>query len=149
MQDYRTYLDQNHFYNLFYSSCLLCIPTLYTIYLNKLDHLFLVGGTCLTSMLRWGYPANIIFQNIDHNFVKLVFITNFIYIYKSINKHNKDYIYFLCGCLLNILFFYGLATFAFHYKNDLNIIFHMMVHLYTLFGFIISSHFYKSYCKIY
>lgn len=54
MQDYRTYLDQNHFYNLFYSSCLLYIPTLYAIYLNKLDHLFLVGGTCLTSLLRWG-----------------------------------------------------------------------------------------------
>lgn len=149
MENYRTYLEQTHFYNLFYSSSLLCIPTLYTIYLNKLDHLFLIGGTCLTSLLRWGFPANIIFQTIDHNFVKIVFITNFIYIYNSINKHNQEYIYFLCGCLLNILFFYGLGTFAFYCNHDLNIIFHMLVHLYTFIGFMISSHFYKSYCKIY
>ena len=52
MQDYRTYLEQNHFYNHFIAHAYYAYSTLYTIYLNKLDHLFLVGGTCLTSLLR-------------------------------------------------------------------------------------------------
>ena len=85
MQDYSLIWNKIIFI-IYFIAHVLCIPTLYTIYLNKLDHLFLVGGTCLTSLLRWGFPANIIFQNIDHSFVKLVFFTNFFtYINQLIN----------------------------------------------------------------
>ena len=147
--NYRDYLNKNYFHYLLYTSSSLLIPTLCSIYYNSLDHFFLIAGTFLTSILRWGFPFNKFFMTLDHTFVKFVFIAYCIYAYISFNKTNDIYVLIVLGCLLNIFVFYILGCIAFHYKNNLNIPLHIIVHINTMFGFLLSTIYFKTYWKFF
>lgn len=142
---YREYLNDTHFHYLYYSAMTFIFPSLYSLYIHHFDHFLLQFTTFLTSILRWKYPKNTYFELIDHNYVKLVFLTNIFYIYYSINEQNQLYIYFMILLLLSAIIFYILGCIAFHCENNINIPLHMIVHLYTTCGFFVATTIYKSY----
>ena len=144
---YRDYLNDNYFHYLFYSATTFIFPSLYALYLNKIDHFLLFFLTFVTSILRWKYPKDETYLLIDHTFVKLVFMSSIIYIYYSFNERNKFYMYMMMAMLLSVIVFYVLGCIAFHYENDINIPLHMIVHIYSMTSWILATTIYKSFLR--
>ena len=67
----------NEFY-LYISSHFFILPVFLSIYCERYDVLWISTSILCTSLLRWGEPKKIIYQYIDHNWVKLVFLYLFI-----------------------------------------------------------------------
>ena len=59
----------------------------------------------ITSILRWHYTTNKYFQFLDHNYVKLVFITLIYYCFRSFSFKNDIYIYFYICSLISVDYF--------------------------------------------
>ena len=131
-----------------YSSFSFIIPALISLYYGKIDHFILQVLAWLTSIFRWGYPANILFQYLDSIVVKLIFLTNIYYTYKSKTNENDIMIYLIWAILITIFIYYIIGCVCFSHYNNKNIIFHMLVHIYTFVGFLLTTYFYKSFVKI-
>jgi hypothetical protein len=130
-------------YNIFlYITCQsFVLPTLLSLYMKRIDVFWMILSILITSLLRWGNGETVLYQYIDHSWVKIVFIhmiISSIYIIKYIHiEAFKGYC--LLGFLLNILFFFCLEL-AVYKSNfpELFIPYHMIVHFYTCFGFLFS-----------
>ena len=130
---------------LFISSLLFVIPTLLALYFNNIRVFLMTLGITITSLLRWGYRENILYQYIDHNYVKLVFFYELLNVSIATDLYDIYYLTFdgnkeikntlIMYCLLNIAFFFIVAL-IFHYilHSHLNIIFHMIMHVYVVFS---------------
>jgi hypothetical protein len=139
--EYRRYSDQEYYPLLKYSSYLFIIPTLCGFYLKKYTISFAILFVWITSILRWTFTQNLVFQYIDHNYVKIIF---FVSLYMTIlhiiddNKNNVYYI-FLIGILISVFFLFTIAVILDYNMSNKNIIFHMIMHLYSIFGFTIAA----------
>ena len=142
--EYRNKMDIEYFPYLRYSSYLFLIPTACFLYYKKYDFFLMLIIVSLFSILRWTYVKINLYQYIDHSFVKIVFI---ICLYSTLISCTKCGFtsLLLFGCLLNILIFYIVGVYYDFNQNKKNVIFHMMVHLYTTFGLCLSSNHFISY----
>ena len=117
---------------LYVTSHFFLIPVFLSIYMEKYDKLWISTSVLITSLLRWWNPDKIIYQYIDHNWVKIVFLIALLSgvdIFMSTNT-NELYILLYFGSIGSILFFL-LTEFIFIVINP-NILFtlHMYVHFY-------------------
>ena len=134
---------------LFISSLCFIIPTLVALYFKNIRIFVMTLGMTITSLLRWGYRENILYQYIDHNYVKLIFFYELLNVSIGTDLYDVYYLTFdknkeikntiIMYCLLNIAFFFIIGL-IFHYilHSHLNIIFHMIVHIYVIFSSILS-----------
>lgn len=147
IHDYRSIMNKNYFGYFFMSSFAFLIPPLCSIYMNNLDHFVLQLCVFITTFLRWGWRSNYWFMILDHTYVKVLFLFYCWLATQSYNKDNEIYVLLITGILLSIFVFFVLGVIAFKYENDLNVPLHMIVHVYSAFGFAISNFIFKSYLK--
>ena len=114
--DYRNQMDIEYFPYLRYSAYLFLIPTACFLYHKKYDLFLILVIFSLFSILRWTYVKNKLYQNIDHNFVKLLFI---IALYNTIiSCVNCELTSLLIlGCLINIFVFYYIGLLYDYYQS--------------------------------
>lgn len=127
----------NEFY-LYISSHFFIFPVFLSIYCERYDVLWISTSILCTSLLRWGEPKKIIYQYIDNNWVKLVFLYLFISMF-YIFVENTTSIYELvysCGVLFSIVFYYILHEIFTKISCPL----HMYVHFYTVIGLVLMLH---------
>lgn len=136
---------------LYITSHFFLIPVILSIYSNRYDILFFSLTILITSLLRWGYRNIIIYQYIDHNWVKLVYVYFIISIFHLIFYENYCFltICFLFFLKLTILFIFILNMIISNFKNHLTIPLHMIIHFYSIFALImtlfIDYDFFKTY----
>ena len=127
---------------LYVTSHLFLIPVFLSIYMEKYDKLWISTSVLITSLLRWGNPDKIIYQYIDHNWVKIIFLIAFLSgvdIFMSMNT-NEVYILLYFGSIGSILFFW-LTEFIFMVINPKIIVpLHMYVHFYSIITILILFH---------
>lgn len=127
---------------LYVTSHLFLIPIFLSIYMEKYDKLWISTSILITSLLRWGNPDKIIYQYIDHNWVKIIFLIAFLSgvdIFMSMNT-NEVYILLYFGSISSILFFW-LTEFIFMVINPKIIVpLHMYVHFYSIITILILFH---------
>ena len=127
---------------LYVTSHLFLIPVFLSIYMEKYDKLWISTSILITSLLRWGNPDKIIYQYIDHNWVKIIFLIAFLSgvdIFMSMNT-NEVYILLYFGSIGSILFFW-LTEFIFMVINPKIIVpLHMYVHFYSIITILILFH---------
>ena len=127
----------NEFY-LYISSHFFILPVFLSIYCERYDILWISTSILCTSLLRWGEPKKIIYQYIDHNWVKLVFLYLFIsmfYVFVE-NTLSMCEVVYACGVLFSVVFYYILDQTFTKWWCPL----HMYVHFYTVIGLILMLH---------
>tara|TARA_A100001011_G_C13951771_1_gene691544 strand:+ start:74 stop:586 length:513 start_codon:yes stop_codon:yes gene_type:complete len=127
----------NHYY-LYISSHYFLIPLFLCIYTNRYDLGFWILSILVTSILRWGNPTKELYQYIDHNWVKVIFMYFLISTIDMAmkNKMEMTIIVFIFGILLSILIiwlFEYAVYMRYHHKRNWFII-HMLVHFYAIIG---------------
>ena len=143
--EYRKHLDNTYFHNLKYSAFSFLFPSLLCLYMGKYDFFIMQFIVWITSILRWHYTTNIYFQYLDHNYVKLVFITLIYYCFRSFSFKNDIYIYIYICSLISVAITYILSVYLFNLKNNKNVILHMILHGYTCAGFFFTPFVLNSY----
>ena len=127
---------------LYVTSHFFLIPIFLSIYMEKYDKLWISTSVLITSLLRWGNPDKIIYQYIDHNWVKIVFLIALLSgvdIFMSTNT-NELYILLYFGSIGSILFFW-LTEFIFMVINPKILVpLHMYVHFYSIITILILFH---------
>ena len=127
---------------LYVTSHFFLIPVFLSIYMERYDILWISTSVLITSLLRWGNPDKIIYQYIDHNWVKIVFLIALLSgvdIFMSTNT-NELYILLYFGSIGSILFFW-LTEFIFMVINpDILVPLHMYVHFYSIITILILFH---------
>ena len=142
--EYRNQMDIEYFPYLRLSAYLFLIPTACFLYYKKYDLFIILLLFSITSILRWTYVKIKLYQYIDHTYVKIIFIlSSFNALLSVINCELTSLL--LVGCLINILVFYCIGLYYDYSHNKKNVIFHMLVHLYTAFGFSLGSNHFLSY----
>ena len=142
--EYRNKMDIEYFPYLRYSAYLFLVPTVCFLYYKKYDFFLILVIFSLSSILRWTYVKIKLYQLIDHTYVKLVFISAIYHVLISFVKCDLTSL-ILLGCLMSVLIFYTIGVYYDYNKNKKNIIFHMLVHLYSVFGFTLASNHLISY----
>lgn len=135
---YRNTMDNEFFPYLRYSAYLLLIPTMFYLYYKQYGFFLMLFIFSITSILRWSYVKNKLYQVLDHNYVKIVFM---IALYSAIISATKCVMtsLLILGSMMNIVYFYCIGLYYDYYQNKKNVIFHMIVHLHTAFGFYLGS----------
>lgn len=136
--EYRNKMDNEYFPYLRFSAYLFLIPTACFLYYKKYDFFIMLFILSLSSILRWTYVKIKLYQVLDHNYVKIVFM---IALYSALISATKCVMtsLLIIGSMMNILIFYIVGVYYDYYQNKKNVIFHMIVHLYTAFGFYLGS----------
>lgn len=134
---YRRYSEIEYYPFLKYSAFLFIIPALLGIYLKKYMMGFAVLLVWITSVLRWTYTQNLVIEYIDHNYVKIIFLVSLYMTILHLVDDDKNSIYyiFILGIMISIFFLFTTAVIFDYNMSNKNIIFHMMMHLYSIFGF--------------
>ena len=145
--EYRNKMDIEYFPYLRYSAYLFLIPSACFLYYKKYDLFIILLLFSISSILRWTYVKIKLYQTIDHTYVKLVFLLSFYLAIMSIIKCELTSLLIL-GCMINIILFYLLGVYYDYNQNKKNVIFHMLVHLYTFFAFTLGSNHIFSFFKI-
>ena len=70
--DLEELIREQHF--LYISSHFFLLPVFLAIYQDRYDLLWIFVSVLITSLLRWGNRTQVIYQYIDHNWVKIVFV---------------------------------------------------------------------------
>lgn len=142
--DYRNKMDKEYFPYLRYSAYLFLVPTSFYLYYKQYDFFIMLFLFSLTSILRWTYVKTKLYQIIDHTYVKIVFLVS---LYSAVISSTKCILtsLLIIGSMMNIVLFYIVGLYYDYNKNKKNIIFHMLVHLYTMFGFTLGSNHLISY----
>ena len=127
---------------LYVTSHFFLIPVFLSIYMERYDILWISTSVLITSLLRWGNPDKIIYQYIDHNWVKIVFLIALLSgvdIFMLMNT-NEVYILLYFGSVISVLFFW-LIEFIFMVINlKLIVPLHMYVHFYSIVSILILFH---------
>jgi len=127
---------------LYITSHFFLIPVFLSIYMERYDILWVTTSILVTSLLRWGKPDEIIYQYIDHNWVKIIFLLVFMSGVDIFMTTNVDelFIIWYYGSIFSILF-YWLMEWVFIFIHPKIIIpLHMYVHFYTIILTIILFH---------
>lgn len=145
-------LIEKDYYYLYISSHLFLIPVFISIYADRYDILWLSLSVLITSILKWGEPTNVYYQYIDHNWVKIIWMYITISFVEMLFKKPIDScltIYF-AAILLSIVIFFIIGVIMFIFLDPyLCIPIHMLVHFYTVAGFITMLLFDYDYNKLF
>ena len=131
-------------YWLYVSSHFFAIPTFLSIYVNRLDITWIYTSVLFTSLLRWGNRDKILYQYIDHNWVKLVFLYIFITFIEVIieNKNDLCLMIYAFGILFSIICLFILEWCIFRFTNypRVSVTMHLILHFYTVIGGLLCLH---------
>jgi hypothetical protein len=141
---YRDAMNDQYFGNFSISSLAFIIPPLCSVYTNSLDHFILQSCIFITTFLRWGWRDNEMYVLIDHTYAKIIFIYYCWCGIKSLRKDNELEILFGLGLLLSTCMYYILGVLAFENEKDVNVVYHMIVHAYSVFGFSLANFIFES-----
>lgn len=125
---------------LYVSSHFFLIPTFLSIYQERYDVLWIYVSVLATSILRWGSPEVLIYQYLDHNWVKFIFSYLLVcWVFAFIeNKNDFFHCLFVFGILWSILFIFMIEwIFFLFFITKQCIPLHMLLHFYTVIGFVL------------
>ena len=132
-------------YFLYISSHFFVLPVFLSIYMNRYDILWIFTSILLTSLLRWGNNDVVLYQYIDHNWVKIVYLYMVITLFEIAIKNDTDvcFILYASGILFSIPFLFILENIVFIWSStpEFSVPLHMLLHFYTIIGGIVSLHF--------
>lgn len=136
---------------LYISSHFFLLPVFLAIYQDRYDVLLISVSVLITSILRWGNPTQVIYQYIDHNWVKILFIyilySSFITFYEC--EINDIEIVYDLGIIFSICFFFLLESLFYCMRcYKLVIPLHLYVHFYCALGFIIMLNYDYDFMKV-
>ena len=130
---------------LYVSSHFFVLPVFLSIYMNRYDILWIFTSILLTSLLRWGNNDVVLYQYIDHNWVKIVYLYMVITLFEIAIKNDTDvcFILYASGILFSIPFLFILENIVFIWSStpEFSVPLHMLLHFYTIIGGIVSLHF--------
>ena len=131
-------------YFLYLSSHFFVLPVFLSIYMNRYDVLWIFTSILWTSLLRWGNNDVVLYQYIDHNWVKFIFLYMIISFFDAMMEgHMNAYeSIYLFGILASILLLFIIEQIFFILSNNpvLSITIHMILHFYTTIGGIVALH---------
>ena len=117
------------------SGYLFLIPVFLGIYSNRVDIPWIYTSITVTSIYRWGYPEIVLYQYIDHNWVKFVYICAFISTIRiSLEGIIDEYsMIYMWGVLLTIPCIFITSTII-HFCGGISvsICMHMLLHFYSV-----------------
>ena len=127
------YISYDNTKYLFYTSFLFLLTSILNLFNKEFYYSIFNFLLFLTSVLHWNDPYNIIFKTIDLFIVKVV---GFFYLINSfyINEFDRE---FFTSIALCIIIFYFIEHVLDFYKNYQWIIFHMAIHIYGAYLFIL------------
>lgn len=135
------YLNQCNFY-LTWSSLTFLLPVFVSFYIKNIKILILSSILCLCSTLRWKYITNSLVRSIDITYVRILFIVACFLHLKNLydKKYTLESLFVLC-MLLYCMIFYGLSWYFYILErhNNLSLIFHILLHLYSNFAMLFVS----------
>lgn len=143
MYDYekKLKLHQDQCIYLYYSSHLFFISSGYALLRKRYD-LFCISTSILTtSLLRWGYMDNKKYTFIDRHWVKFVFFRFFYSLLLCCFqfKINTFQFCWLFGIMSTVICLYTIEILLFVLTDSkITIALHMLVHFYTVIGFLLS-----------
>ena len=136
---------------LYISSHFFLLPVFLAIYQDRYDILLISVSILITSILRWGNNTQVIYQYIDHNWVKIVFVyllySLFIMFYEF-GISDIEMVYIL-GITFSICFYFLIETILYcmeYYR--LVIPFHLYVHFYSILSFILLLNYNYDFLKV-
>lgn len=136
---------------LYISSHFFLFPVFLAIYQDRYDILLISVSVLITSILRWGNRTQVIYQYIDHNWVKIVFVyllySLFIMFYEF-GISDIEMVYIL-GMTFSICFYFLIETILYcmeYYR--LVIPFHLYVHFYSILSFILLLNYNYDFLKV-
>ena len=131
-------------YFLYLSSHFFVLPVFLSIYMNRYDVLWIFTSILWTSLLRWGNNDVVLYQYIDHNWVKFIFLYMVITMFEIMIKNDSDLcsIVYACGILFSIPFLFILEQIVFIWISapEISVTLHMLLHFYTVIGGIVALH---------
>jgi hypothetical protein len=127
---YVTYDDTKY---LFYTSFLFLISSCFIFLYDSFISSVIIFILFLSSMNHWKRPDNNMIKRIDLTIVKVV---GFLYTIKSFYK-DEFYRVLSTNVAISILIFYVIEHILDFYNNNQWIIFHMAVHIYAAYVFIL------------
>ena len=127
---------------LYVTSHFFLMPVFLSIYMERYDILWISTSVLITSLLRWGNPDKIIYQYIDHNWVKIIFLFVFMSGVDIFMTTNVDEMYILLyfGSIGSILFFWLIELVVMFIYPKILVPLHMYVHFYSIISVIILFH---------
>ena len=138
---FRKNQEENYVF-IYYSSHLFLLPAIYGLYKQNYHAWFISSTILITSLLRWKYINNTLYQYIDHNYVKIVFFLLLYTVFLNIMKNKYDIFinYLLFSLLFNIVFYYLLGVFFDLICHNFNVIFHIIMHINVVFTTLLCSY---------
>ena len=135
--DLEELLREQHY--LYISSHFFLLPVFLAIYQDRYDILLISVSILITSILRWGNSTQVIYQYIDHNWVKIVFVyllySLFIMFYEF-GISDIEMVYIL-GMTFSICFYFLIETILYYMGYYRWVIpFNLYVHFYSILSFI-------------
>ncbi len=147
--DLEELLREQHY--LYISSHFFLLPVFLAIYQDRYDILLISVSILITSILRWGNNTQVIYQYIDHNWVKIVFVyllySLFIMFYEF-GISDIEIVYIL-GITFSICFYFLIETISYYMGYYRWVIpFHLYVHFYSILSFILLLNYNYDFLKI-
>ena len=136
---------------LYISSHFFLFPVFLAIYQDRYDVLLISVSVLITSLLRWGNRTQVIYQYIDHNWVKIVFVyllySLFIMFYEF-GISDIEMVYIL-GMTFSICFYFLIETILYCMEYYRWVIpFHLYVHFYSILSFILLLNYNYDFLKV-
>ena len=127
---------------LYVTSHFFLMPVFLSIYMERYDILWISTSVLITSLLRWGNPDKIIYQYIDHNWVKIIFLFVFMSGVDIFMTTNVDEMYILLyfGSVGSVLFFWLIELVVMFIYPKILVPLHMYVHFCSIISVIILFH---------
>ena len=147
--DLEELLREQHY--LYISSHFFLLPVFLAIYQDRYDILLISVSILITSILRWGNRTQVIYQYIDHNWVKIVFVyllySLFIMFYEF-GISDIEMVYIL-GMTFSICFYFLIETILYYMGYYRWVIpFHLYVHFYSILSFILLLNYNYDFLKV-
>ena len=147
--DLEELLREQHY--LYISSHFFLLPVFLAIYQDRYDILLISVSILITSILRWGNNTQVIYQYIDHNWVKIVFVyllySLFIMFYEF-GISDIEMVYIL-GITFSICFYFLIETILYDMGYYRWVIpFHLYVHFYSILSFILLLNYNYDFLKV-
>ena len=131
--------------SLYVSSHFFVLPVFLSIYIDRHDILWIFTSILFTSLLRWGNNDVVLYQYVDHNWVKIIYLYMVITLFEIAIKNDTDFcfIIYACGILFSIPFLFILEQIVFIWSStpEFSVTLHMLLHFYTIIGGIVCLHF--------
>jgi hypothetical protein len=119
---------------LYISSHFFLLPVFLSIYSTRMDVLWIYTSILITSLLRWGNTDNRMYQYIEHNWSKLIFVY-IVYSYSVLSSPPEPIeLMLLCGVMLSIVALYIVKWYVFLYTKTprLCVPLQMLLQFYTV-----------------